>query len=812
MVEDSSLFNPYFLGSSFKWWVAQIPDDATWRENIEDKSHEGTDVQKGWGYRYKVRILGLHDKDEEIIPSDQLPWAQVMYPVTAGSGGAGAMQTPNIRQGQFVVGFWLDDQDMEYPMIMGVLGNNNQNTGSNRKKIGTTESNYAPTSGYAKGKKPDPTVKVSDDQLKVDARSFKEDTTDIHEIVAASTKRNNLYTGFTAPLSSPCPKDNTDMTSISITINNLVNIINQIQHAIASPIDAVSKYLKIDVKGAIDGASKLISGFVKNIIQRVRGFVTKLFSKAFSSIVSLLFPSDRGKLFGIKSLAFEKLASAFSKVIGKLPGIISGFLNKSFGKYEDNPKSENSMIAPMGNDPQSGSLDESGDEISQATIIFNNFNRIIGGSLENGTLIVDGSVTTSSRVFSTGDSGREFKANVQLEGNRITSGQLSGNNNSKDGIKVTGGFVVVRTNELITAPEVAERPLSERPNEKYENRKPTRKPLPICSTEALVGNVLGALIPEITNSTQEAVKSVDSFMVDYFGTVSTLPKGLDALSSAGIDPQIFVSPGDRRQSTLSNSLGVQSELTNQNTESRSPRTTSTTKVKDNVTSAKESVKNVADSIEQSISGKTTSIDPKILNASQSLLAGDIGGAAQNLIGGDIGQTIGQATGIVGDLASGNILGVASSLLPGNFGSVLGGAASIVGSIGGSLTEALGFVSAITNFFSFDEPPKCPQSNGYRLHDGSTGPGQNDIPNMNNVQKAAEEGPQAPTPIPVIPFAQPNQTGLYEPSTGQINDSYGGISNKGTPIPKQTTSGDDPYLQPQITEQQRQEAVNSLELY
>ena len=63
------------------------------------------DTQKGWGYRYKVRVLGVHDKDEEIVKSEDLPWAQVMYPVTAGSGGAGSMQTPNIRQGMFVVGF-----------------------------------------------------------------------------------------------------------------------------------------------------------------------------------------------------------------------------------------------------------------------------------------------------------------------------------------------------------------------------------------------------------------------------------------------------------------------------------------------------------------------------------------------------------------------------------------------------------------------------------------------------------------------------------------------------------------------------------
>ena len=33
-MEGGSLFNPGFLGASFLWWVGQIADDATWRDNI----------------------------------------------------------------------------------------------------------------------------------------------------------------------------------------------------------------------------------------------------------------------------------------------------------------------------------------------------------------------------------------------------------------------------------------------------------------------------------------------------------------------------------------------------------------------------------------------------------------------------------------------------------------------------------------------------------------------------------------------------------------------------------------------------------
>ena len=48
-MEGGSLFNPGFLGSSFLWWVGQIADDATWRDNILPGPHKDTKKRDGWG-------------------------------------------------------------------------------------------------------------------------------------------------------------------------------------------------------------------------------------------------------------------------------------------------------------------------------------------------------------------------------------------------------------------------------------------------------------------------------------------------------------------------------------------------------------------------------------------------------------------------------------------------------------------------------------------------------------------------------------------------------------------------------------------
>jgi uncharacterized protein YoxC len=167
-MEGGALFNSGFLGASFNWWIGQIADDATWRDNILPGKFESANQIPGWGRRYKVRIIGLHDQGETEIASDQLPWAQVMYPVTAGGGQGGSGQTPNLRQGNMVFGFFLDGQEQQVPVIMGVLGNNAQTqlstkTGDNR--VTNTQPGSLATSGNAISASgdTDPNRKVPDD-------------------------------------------------------------------------------------------------------------------------------------------------------------------------------------------------------------------------------------------------------------------------------------------------------------------------------------------------------------------------------------------------------------------------------------------------------------------------------------------------------------------------------------------------------------------------------------------------------------------------------------------------------------------------
>ena len=156
-MEGTTSFNPGFLGSSFNWWIGQISDDSVWRDNMLSGKYADPNQVPGWGRRYKVRIMGLHDQGEESISSEDLPWAQIMYPVTGGGGQTEAYQTSALRQGNIVFGFFMDGPEMQIPVIMGVLGNNSQSVLDStigNSRVTDTKSGSLNTSGIARGKVP----------------------------------------------------------------------------------------------------------------------------------------------------------------------------------------------------------------------------------------------------------------------------------------------------------------------------------------------------------------------------------------------------------------------------------------------------------------------------------------------------------------------------------------------------------------------------------------------------------------------------------------------------------------------------------
>jgi len=84
----------------FVWWMGVV-------ERRDDPLMLG---------RLKVRIFGWHTDDLNRIPTDDLPWALPMHPVT---GGTKIFGTPT--PGEWVVGFFTDGMSGQSPIVMGCL-------------------------------------------------------------------------------------------------------------------------------------------------------------------------------------------------------------------------------------------------------------------------------------------------------------------------------------------------------------------------------------------------------------------------------------------------------------------------------------------------------------------------------------------------------------------------------------------------------------------------------------------------------------------------------------------------------------------
>ena len=71
--------------------------------------------------RLRVRCVGIHTDNKDDLPTADLPWSQLIHPITS-SGISGLGSSPGfIVEGTWVFGYFRDGYNMQEPMIMGTL-------------------------------------------------------------------------------------------------------------------------------------------------------------------------------------------------------------------------------------------------------------------------------------------------------------------------------------------------------------------------------------------------------------------------------------------------------------------------------------------------------------------------------------------------------------------------------------------------------------------------------------------------------------------------------------------------------------------
>lgn len=94
-----------FNRDGFNWWIGVVEDRM-------DPEKMG---------RCKVRIFGYHTDSKQILPTKDLPWATPIQPITSAAiSGIGSSPLGPV-EGTWVIGFFLDGEDMQQPAIFGTI-------------------------------------------------------------------------------------------------------------------------------------------------------------------------------------------------------------------------------------------------------------------------------------------------------------------------------------------------------------------------------------------------------------------------------------------------------------------------------------------------------------------------------------------------------------------------------------------------------------------------------------------------------------------------------------------------------------------
>ncbi len=97
--------NKIFNKDGFNWWIGVV-------EDRNDPERLG---------RCRVRIFGYHTESKILLPTKDLPWAIPIQPITsAATSGIGSSPLGPV-QGTWVIGFFMDGDDMQQPAMFGTI-------------------------------------------------------------------------------------------------------------------------------------------------------------------------------------------------------------------------------------------------------------------------------------------------------------------------------------------------------------------------------------------------------------------------------------------------------------------------------------------------------------------------------------------------------------------------------------------------------------------------------------------------------------------------------------------------------------------
>ena len=329
MIEDSLLKSNFIGRDGFRWWIGQIPPVDAWKEQAD---------KKGWGNRYKVRILGYHPYSKADLPDDDLPWAGVIIPPTAGTGGAGFAQSSKIRPGDIVIGFFLDGDNSQLPMIIGCFGRTKSVPQDQPSEA------FVPFTGYTENIPPSDRLSNSEgNESETDSQKSQRGASQstIDNLNANKEKGQLLEKGLSKTFGfkevSADGCSDSFMSNVSAAMDNMFNKISQgtdLMGEISSATNQIQNLTNSVV-------SSSVGSLYTKMIPEMQGGLEKLYDGTFSTVFAATQNSGVAKLAGIaaqKSMVGpvsklqDQMGCLGGKIVNGLGGTIRGLLEEALSE------------------------------------------------------------------------------------------------------------------------------------------------------------------------------------------------------------------------------------------------------------------------------------------------------------------------------------------------------------------------------------------------------------------------------------------------------------------------------------------------
>ena len=295
MIEESLLKTNFTGKDGFTWWIGRVAHPRTWKNIDTVMSQSG-----GKGHRVKVRIIGYHPWTDE-LPEEDLPWAEVLDTPNVGSGQLSRGETMNLVGGETAVGFFLDGDDAQQPVIFGLL----HRSGGTLDSIREEESISNPSNGFEvftadDSVRPPTTLAATEPALvkKGKQGQVKQSKKKKRQQPTVESFAKGSTAGGSAAENTLESKATKTLISGTTCTDNYIGRLTQVLQ---------------DFIGITNALEKTIDVYVDPILNEVvdMTYQVKKFANKTASIIKMVLNNIRDSLFG-------KLNKLFSEFLGKL--------------------------------------------------------------------------------------------------------------------------------------------------------------------------------------------------------------------------------------------------------------------------------------------------------------------------------------------------------------------------------------------------------------------------------------------------------------------------------------------------------------